>query len=706
MTSCSRRAWIQVSIATLLLCVLSTCVLGRANPPVSQASGDHPRPDADMFTIRVGVEEVRLDAVVLDKKGRQITDLTANDFEIYQDRKLQQIIAGRYISDDASGPAGKQAPSDYAGSAASIPSARLSREAVRRAIVFLVDDYSMQRFEEIHRVRVCLKKFVEDQMQPGDLVSILQTFRGTSALSAFTSDKRELLARIDNIHYKPPYLFPDPRMGEPYIPQPMAIDFCIRALKDMPGRKYLMLMSVDVVQTSKLDRRLGQTTEDMAFNRVSDAALRAGVVIHTLDILGLANDLVETEGLFSANFPSADIMAPWRTDQQYSRLMIYGRQQDRRLPYSQKTGGEFLTGTNFFNNGIAALQEHMKGYYLLSYIPPPSTFSEKNRFYYKKIEVRVKRRGARVYTRDGFIGLERSLDESGEIGNPLLKAMFSPFRYTDLDVRMASGYVEDVSKGYQLQAWVHLDGQALGIREERDGSSSLSVDAIATTSDIDGTIQDSAKRQVKLALNAADVEWMRAHGLKFSLSLHKEKPGGYYVRVAIKDQISGAIGSAYEFIEIPDLKKGALSLSSIVVLNTREDAEWIQSGISGEPQQSPDPAALPAARSQALRRYRAGESLEYMAAVYNAKSKEGAPPDLESQVVLFRDGREVYRSEVEPIRPGSPDDLRRIPIRKSLRLKETLPKGNYILKLLVRDKREKGRHGIAEQQLQFEISPE
>ena len=38
----------------------------------------------DDFTITVNVQEVRLDAVVEDWRGRLITDLTAEDFEIYQ----------------------------------------------------------------------------------------------------------------------------------------------------------------------------------------------------------------------------------------------------------------------------------------------------------------------------------------------------------------------------------------------------------------------------------------------------------------------------------------------------------------------------------------------------------------------------------------------------------------------------------------------
>jgi hypothetical protein len=45
------------------------------------------------FKIRVNVAEVRIDAVVLDRKGRQITDLTAKDFAIYQDGVKQEVLS-------------------------------------------------------------------------------------------------------------------------------------------------------------------------------------------------------------------------------------------------------------------------------------------------------------------------------------------------------------------------------------------------------------------------------------------------------------------------------------------------------------------------------------------------------------------------------------------------------------------------------------
>ena len=55
----------------------------------------------DPLKIRVDVSEVRLDVVVLDNKGRQITDLTAADFEVIQDGLPQSVTSGFYIRNQA-----------------------------------------------------------------------------------------------------------------------------------------------------------------------------------------------------------------------------------------------------------------------------------------------------------------------------------------------------------------------------------------------------------------------------------------------------------------------------------------------------------------------------------------------------------------------------------------------------------------------------
>jgi VWFA-related protein len=175
--------------ACLFLLASAVILRGQSNPaspvPVPEQKA---KPERDI-TIRVAVDEVRIDAVVLNWKGSQITDLTADDFEIYHDGKQQEIISCAYINDSM--PRG-----DRKISLISAPPP--SRDEIRRTILFLVDDLSMD-FENLHFARMALNKFVEKQMQPGDLVGILKTSIGSGL--PFTSDRRQLMAAIEKIQW-------------------------------------------------------------------------------------------------------------------------------------------------------------------------------------------------------------------------------------------------------------------------------------------------------------------------------------------------------------------------------------------------------------------------------------------------------------------------------------------------------------------------
>src|SRR5260221_10656332 len=156
----------------------------------------------DMPVLRVTVNLVQVDAVVTDSKGKQVTNLTADDFEDLQDGKRQKITKFSYISTAAptpapiapvpSGPAIRSAPAP--------PPVRLRPSQVRRTIALVVDDLGLS-FESTAQIRSALKKFVDQQMQPGDLVAIIRTGAGMGALQQFTSDKRQLYAAIERVKY-------------------------------------------------------------------------------------------------------------------------------------------------------------------------------------------------------------------------------------------------------------------------------------------------------------------------------------------------------------------------------------------------------------------------------------------------------------------------------------------------------------------------
>jgi VWFA-related protein len=677
---------------------------GQEKQALSQ-SGDKEGEKTDKnFKVRIAVEEVRLDAVVVDRKGRQITGLNADDFEVYQDDLPQEILSCIYVSDQAD-PSAKPALSPRVSSTAPpIPAPMPTRDKVRRVIAFIVDDLSMS-FENIHHARLALTRFVERQMQPGDLVAILRTSRGISAIQMFLSDKAQLKARIDTVRWGENVgrdLSAD-NLYSYFDGQLAALRYCIRALKDMPGRKALLLLTAQSTIPVGLPNReslipAGSPIRndpvdywDMyqrSYNRLADDALRAGVVIHTLDIRGL-----------EAPIPGPSFPGGGSTFAQ-----IATRNTDALNPLPQKTGGLFLKDSNFFVNGIGEVNDALKGYYILSYAPPSTTFKLNRNNIYHRTRIKVKRRGATVHTRDGFYGVAEPPDDSALAQNPLRDAIQSPFQHSDLTVHLASGYINDPDTGYLLRSWLLVDAQNVKMTAKEKEGHFISLKTVCVTSDINGGVQDANIMNFEFLVKDENLQWVKEHGIPFSLVLPVKKPGAYYVRVAVQDQKSGKVGSAYQFVDIPDLKKNRLNLSALFIMNRDDDDSWIR-GSSKEAFQSYFTPILrrDTGRSPALRNFLPGEGFEYMTVVYSAKHRREETPDLESHFVLYRDGVELYQSEPQKLTLTGETNFDRIPLRRRMVLGNALQEGDYVLQLLVKDEQRGKKDGIATQALNFSI---
>ena len=161
----------------------------------------HPESAPPIFSVTSTL--VQVDAVVTDGKGRNIADLTPDDFLVLIDGKPQQLTHFSYVRLAAVNPATRPAGCVKIGHALPPPpSAPLRPEDVRRTIVLMVDDLGLS-FESMAFVRSSLRKFVETQMQPGDLVAVIRTGSGSGALQQFTADRRVLLSVIDGLRWNP-----------------------------------------------------------------------------------------------------------------------------------------------------------------------------------------------------------------------------------------------------------------------------------------------------------------------------------------------------------------------------------------------------------------------------------------------------------------------------------------------------------------------
>ncbi len=183
-------------ILPVVLFLFSVSIFAQTSNPTPT-----PAPD-DEDVVRISTNLIQLDATVTDKKGNVVTDLKPEDFEIYEDGQKQDITNLSFVSGSVINQLteAKQASNSGGKFSAPAPIVKLKPEQVRWTYALVVDDLGLS-FSNMSYVKDSLKKFVNEQMQEGDLVAILRVSGGLGALQSFTSDKRQLMAAIGKIRW-------------------------------------------------------------------------------------------------------------------------------------------------------------------------------------------------------------------------------------------------------------------------------------------------------------------------------------------------------------------------------------------------------------------------------------------------------------------------------------------------------------------------
>ena len=688
--------------------------------------------------IRINVNLVQVDAIVTDNKGKPVTDLTADDFELLQDGKPQVITNFAFINVAESRVTAPFVPTPKPVKGPPPPPPppmTLRPDQIRRTVALVVDDLGLS-FDSTVRVRESLKRWVEREMQPGDLVAVIRTSAGMGSLQQFTSDKRVLNSAIDLVRYQlgrvgvssfapltakmpasvdlesnplaglgnrvPPSgpidtsVFDD-QVAEAYTLGSIgAIQYVIQGLRDLPGRKSVVLFSesmrftylngpgmvqVPVTSAGMVEQRL---------KRLTDAANRSSVVIYAIDPRGVVNTMVSAEDT-TAGRTAEEIAA---VSSQRTQELIAS--QDGMIVLSQKTGGMFLAN-NDIQGSLKQVVDDGNGYYLLGYQPDAETFEQTRVPKFHNISVRVKRKGLNVRSRTGFFGTQDGM-RPPPVGRAeqLTRAFASPFTTGALRVRLTTLFSHDDKKGPYINALMHFDARDLTFVQEADGSRKAEIDTVAVTFDVDGQPVDSADRTWVLRAEEQKLEDVMRNGLIYSIHVPVKKAGAYQMRMVLRDAISEQVGSASQFIEVPDVKKGRLALSGIVLA-----AEKPQTAAAAGPAEGAV-ADQDTNGSAAVRIFKAGTPMVYVYQILNARTDKQRKPQLEVQSRLFREGQQVYASAPSALIMEAQQDPKHLIGYGRLHLTKAAP-GYYALQVIVTDKLAGDKYKIAAQSMDFEI---
>lgn len=262
---------------------------------------------------------MQIDVTVTDGKARSITDLKPEDFEVFRNEKPQHITNFSYMAAPPNQAAAPEAArSAVKGSAVEPPAPppRLRPEQVRRAVALVVDDLTLSP-ENTASVKQALKKFVDEQMQPGDVVEIIRTSASTSALNGVTDDKRHLQTAIESL--RPSAASSGLRALDPIDLRPFTVladvdglredlgirkdafevgtlgtlSLVVKGLAQLSGRKALIFFSegFPLVVRDRGEGGGGRIEKrDMvatATEQLIDAANRASVIIYSIDSRGI-----------------------------------------------------------------------------------------------------------------------------------------------------------------------------------------------------------------------------------------------------------------------------------------------------------------------------------------------------------------------------------------------------------------------------------
>jgi VWFA-related protein len=720
----------QSSLALILILYLCAATFGQ-QPQPQPVPRQKPDSSSEDEVVRITTNLVQIDAMVTDKKGKQVTDLRPEDFEILEDGRPQRITSFSYITLDSAPAARPVPPVDKNGPP--VPPVRLRPEQVRRTIALVVDDLGVS-FESAYFVRRALKKFVDEQMQPGDMVAVLRTTAGIGALQQFTSDKRQLYSAIERVRGSligrgqtsvfGPLDSTDPEGGNAAeeelndfreelfaVGTLGALNYIVRGLREMPGRKAVVLISssLPIFNSGGRNERLLD-----ALRHLIDLSNRASVVIYTMDPRGL-----QVFGLTAADFTSGASIEDIERRLSDPR-QDYFESQNGLNYLAQQTGGIFIHDTNDLSAGFSRILEDQKGYYLIGYRPDESTFDPlTGRRSFHKLAVKVDRPGLRVRSRNGFYGItdEQAHPMRRNREEQLVGALVSPFNSGDIHMRLTSLFGSDQRAGSFMRSMLYIDPHDLSFTKELDGSHKVNLDIVAITFGDNGRAVDQVNRTFTISLKDQAYQRLLERGLTYMLNVPVKKAGAYHLRLAVRDQASERIGSASQFIEIPNLDKNRLALSGVILggidpaaakVKPVDEAATPAAATAPTPQGANqtesaadiyDPQASPA-----VRRLRRGMILEYGYVIYNAQTDHATNrPQLLTQVRLFRDGQQVFAGKELPFNPVNQPDMKRLIAGGRVRVGSDLIPGEYILQVIVIDQLAKEKYRTATQWTDFEI---
>jgi VWFA-related protein len=573
-----RRKIAAIACASLLLQLGAPSFAQQAQPQPPADSQVQSKPPAS--SIRVTSELVLANVVVRDKKGNLIRDLKKEDFTLFEDGKKQQISTFDFENVDqleTAGGAEKTVTGETAETAGPAGVLKKSDAPVMNArdrrVIVLFFDFSAMEPDQIDRCVESAKKYINGQMRLADIVALVSLSTNMRVDLDFTDDKAKILSVLSSYSSGSGEGF---QMGDTgsaegaaetggsFTPDDtdyntfsadwklLALQSTMQALGKIEQKKSLIYFSNGISQTG--------TDNQSALRAATAAAVKNNVSIYPVDVRGLQAFPPGGE----AQNASLHGQSAYNGAAVLNDLSGNAASQETLSTLAADTGGKAFFDSNDFSGVFTQVQKDSSAYYVLGFT---STNPLKDG-HYRRLKVVVNRADVKLEFRPGYYSgrdyqhLNRA-DREAQLEDELAAEL----PQTDVPLYAGTAYFRQDESHYYLAVSLVVPGSQIPFVLEKD-KDNATIDIIGEVRLGDkgrvpvGQLRDT----VKLAVDST--QQVRRKNVQYNTGFVLA-PGNYHLKFIVRENQTGRMGSFETDVQVPDLRKAPLRMSSVVLSSLR-----------------------------------------------------------------------------------------------------------------------------------------
>jgi VWFA-related protein len=683
---------------------------------------------AQSFTLKANSNLVVEAVEVKDKQGHFIHGLTAKDFVLTEDGAPQTI---RYCEHQDLSSTARVLPAMTAANEDVKIYDRLAHVQIapetmeneryknRRLLAFYFDMTALPPADEMRALEAA-QKFVRTQMATADSIAILR-YQGGSVdiLQDFTADRNRLLSILstmvvgegkglagtlddasstdtgaafgqDDSEFN---VFNTDR-------QLSALQTAARMLGQVNEKKSLIYFASGL--------RLNGIDNQAQMHATADTAIKAGVVIWTVDARGLVAQA--PMGDASQGSPGGQAMYTGASAQAVTTN--FQQSQDTLYALAGDTGGKAFLDNNDLSRGIVQAQESISDYYLLGYY---TTNAEPNGKFRRirvavaqnqevKLDYRQGYYASKEFNKFNDVDRERQLEDALMLEDPI----------TDLTIAMEIDYFQLNRAEYFVPIIVKIPGRELALAK-RGGAEYTRIDFVGEIKDlVGGTTVSNVRDNISQKLSSFTAAQLARRPIEYDTGFTL-LPGKYSIKFLARDDETGRIGTFQTTFVIPNLNKEVkrIPLSAVVLSSQRVDLSDAIYDAAKAKERAKNNAVDPLVHDSkrlipsVTRVFSTGHSMYVYFQAYkpdqpgslgtssaqpqavnvpvqpNVQLQPGAQP-LFAFVSLYRDGRKLFETPPQSVVPSLTSRLGTMSVSFDLGVDE-LPRGSYDCQVTVVD---------------------